>query len=82
MKRNIMEATNVRTPDSLGRVITMAKDASIIPQINHDMCEFNSENYEKKKLFKKYEKYLFWVVLFGKTNITPKPITFWVKIII
>lgn len=36
ISRSIVDATNVRIPDSLGKVITMAADASITVQIKAD----------------------------------------------
>lgn len=36
INRNIVDATNVRIPDSLGKVITIAADASITVQIKAD----------------------------------------------
>lgn len=42
INRNIVEATNVLMPDSLGNVITMTADESITVQIRADKCELNS----------------------------------------
>lgn len=36
INRNIVDATNVRIPDSLGKVITIAADASMTVQIKAD----------------------------------------------
>ena len=44
----IVDATNVRTPDSRGRVITMAADTNITAHINPDKCCPNSGRKKKK----------------------------------
>lgn len=38
IKRNIIDATSVRTPFVRGRVQTVANDNKIIVQISHDKC--------------------------------------------
>jgi hypothetical protein len=45
----IVDATNVRTPDSRGRVITMAADTNITAQIKPDKCCPNSKRKNKKE---------------------------------
>jgi hypothetical protein len=44
----IEDATNVRTPDSRGRVITMAIDTNITAQIKPDKCCPNSRRKKKQ----------------------------------
>ena len=44
----IVDATNVRTPDSRGRVITMAADTNITAQIKPDKCCPNSGRKKKQ----------------------------------
>lgn len=40
--RNIIDPTNVRTPDGRGTVNKLANDNNITAHINPDKCEFNS----------------------------------------
>jgi len=48
----IVDATNVRTPDSRGRVITMAADTNITAQIKPDKCCPNSGRKKKQYIIK------------------------------
>lgn len=47
INRNIVEATNVRIPDSLGNVITITADESMTVQIRPDKCELSSKIKKK-----------------------------------
>lgn len=43
INRNIVEATNVRIPDSRGSVRTITADDNITVQMRADKCELNSK---------------------------------------
>lgn len=43
IRRRMIDPTRVRTPDSLGKVITRARENNIIVQNNQEICELNSE---------------------------------------
>lgn len=47
INRNMIDATNVRTPFVRGRVQTVANDNNIIVQISQDKWWCNSEHREK-----------------------------------
>lgn len=49
INRNIVEATNVRIPDSRGNVMTITADESITVQIRADKCELNSKTKKEDK---------------------------------
>jgi hypothetical protein len=44
IKRRMVDATNVRTPDCRGSVMTMAADTIMIAQIRADKCVLSSES--------------------------------------